>query len=400
MAEQAKNSSVAIIGAGLAGLSCARVLKDRGLRVSVFEKSRGPGGRMSTRRLAYENSVSDSPVSESIFSERIAQGSSPANDTAITSHGSTANSQTQWQCDHGAQYFTARHPLFVEQVAQWQADGVVAPWQPRLATIGQRPAVPHTEGVKTHRYVGIPRMTAPARQLSEGIDVYTGTRIVAVERTTEGWMLTQENETKPVGPFCYLVLALPAQQAGDLLASAAGPLATEPAQTYCRKLALRPCWALMLHFRPDQHTHDQTGCDYDAAFINPGSGLNNPDQSDIASWITRDSSKPGRLHQMGDTWLLHATPLWSEQHLESDEQLVYSSLLAAFRLLTGIQTAVSAFSVHRWRFAQTGNTNDCPGQLWLPDNGLGLCGDWLNGGRVEGAWLSGYQLAQQILSAR
>jgi predicted NAD/FAD-dependent oxidoreductase len=30
------------------------------------------------------------------------------------------------------------------------------------------------------------------------------------------------------------------------------------------------------------------------------------------------------------------------------------------------------------------------------DNKLSLCGDWLNGGRVEGAWLSGYQLASAI----
>jgi predicted NAD/FAD-dependent oxidoreductase len=29
---------------------------------------------------------------------------------------------------------------------------------------------------------------------------------------------------------------------------------------------------------------------------------------------------------------------------------------------------------------------------------LGACGDWLNKGRVEGAWLSGYQLAQALMS--
>ena len=55
----------AIIGAGLAGLSCAQALLLAGHTVHVFDKSRGPSGRMSTRR---------------------AEGAAGP-----------------WQCDHGAQ---------------------------------------------------------------------------------------------------------------------------------------------------------------------------------------------------------------------------------------------------------------------------------------------------------
>ncbi len=58
---------VAVIGAGISGLMCARTLADHGCDVSVFEKSRGVSGRMSTRRV--DDSLS---------------------------------------FDHGAQYFTAR----------------------------------------------------------------------------------------------------------------------------------------------------------------------------------------------------------------------------------------------------------------------------------------------------
>lgn len=39
-----------MIGAGVAGLACARDLQEAGLDVVVLEKSRGPGGRLSTRR--------------------------------------------------------------------------------------------------------------------------------------------------------------------------------------------------------------------------------------------------------------------------------------------------------------------------------------------------------------
>jgi predicted NAD/FAD-dependent oxidoreductase len=67
-------SQVAVIGAGIAGLACAKELQLHGISVDVFEKSRGPSGRMSTRRTQ------------------------------------------DWSADHGAQYFTARNPRFIEEV--------------------------------------------------------------------------------------------------------------------------------------------------------------------------------------------------------------------------------------------------------------------------------------------
>ena len=73
---------VAVIGAGLSGLSCAHALLQAGHTVHLFDKSRGPSGRMSTRR-------------------------------AEDAHG-------PWQCDHGAQYFTARDAAFRAEVARWQ----------------------------------------------------------------------------------------------------------------------------------------------------------------------------------------------------------------------------------------------------------------------------------------
>jgi predicted NAD/FAD-dependent oxidoreductase len=42
--------TVAVVGAGISGLTWARTLADHGLPVTVFEKSRGVGGRMATRR--------------------------------------------------------------------------------------------------------------------------------------------------------------------------------------------------------------------------------------------------------------------------------------------------------------------------------------------------------------
>ena len=37
--------------------------------------------------------------------------------------------------------------------------------------------------------------------------------------------------------------------------------------------------------------------------------------------------------------------------------------------------------------------------VWLPAVRVGLCGDWLQGGRVEDAWLSGRALAMSVMAS-
>jgi len=90
MVNEVLKPSIAIIGAGLAGLSCATQLQAKGFKVRVFEKSHGPSGRMSTR------------------------------------------DGDNWSADHGAQYFTARDPLFIEELDTWIKNSVVAVMPPFL----------------------------------------------------------------------------------------------------------------------------------------------------------------------------------------------------------------------------------------------------------------------------
>ena len=72
-----------------------------------------------------------------------------------------------------------------------------------------------------------------------------------------------------------------------------------------------------------------------------------------------------------------------------------------------------AVTAHRWRYARAGaphreqpdqdSADSEPGlhreAVWLPAVRVGMCGDWLAGGRVEDAWLSGRALAAQVLTS-
>ncbi len=324
---------IAVVGAGLAGLSCATHLHREGLQVSVFDKSRGPAGRMSTRR------------------------------------------GDDWQCDHGAQYFTARHPDFRLEVEGWMCAGVAGCWPDKVAILGD--SGPHVSDPHLKRFVGVPRQTAPVRfmvdALAQSVGFKMQTTVEHLLREDSRWQL-QTKEAGVIGQdFDAVVLALPAPQSVPLLRPVAPDLAE---LANCANM--RGSWALMLRFG------DRVALPFDAAFVNHGP----------LRWIARDSSKPGRTGP--ETWLLHARAEWSEAHLEDDIEGVAEKLLQAFRDLGGPEP--QAWTAHRWRYADTEPALTI-GSAWDAQSSIGLCGDWMCGGKVEGAWLSGRELAQRIVAS-
>ncbi|MBS1172840.1 MAG: dependent oxidoreductase [Proteobacteria bacterium] len=189
----------AVVGAGIAGLSCATLLQSAGFEVGVFDKSRGPSGRMSTRR------------------------------------------GDDWQCDHGAQYFTARNPDFRAEVARWQHAGVAASWRPRLHVLGDPSA--HVPDPALERFVGVPRMSAPCRFLADGLGIEVGTSIRQLQRRPDGWHLLSAERGWLDRSFDVALLALPAPQAAPLLREAAPGLAA-----LAGNVVMRGAWALMLRY--------------------------------------------------------------------------------------------------------------------------------------------------------
>jgi renalase len=178
-------TDIAIIGAGIAGLACAQRLQDGGCSVTLFDKGRGAGGRIATRRVA-------TPVGEIAF-------------------------------DHGAQYFTARDPALFEAVTQWEAAGVAARW-PRAGP---------------DAWVGTPGMNAVVKALAAPLDVLWNSRVEAIQHIDGLWFL----DPVSAKAFDAVVLATPAEQAAPLL------VAHDPAMAaMAQACPSAPCWTVMVAF--------------------------------------------------------------------------------------------------------------------------------------------------------
>ena len=321
----------------MAGTACAASLQRAGLQVTLFDKSRGVGGRMATRRAAW---------------------------TAADGSARSA------EFDHGAQHFSAVQPRFRAVMARARAVGCAAEWRPQV----------HRDrlgGLACNRFVAVPSMHALCRHLLHSVPMLLGHAVQRLQRNGAGWQVVVEG-TETQGPFDHVMLALPPGQAALLLAGHADAWADTLAA-----VPMLPCWTLMA-------VTEDVDWPWDAA---------EPSRGPLA-WIGRNDRKPGRDASPGcATWVAHATPEWSAEHLEDEPAAVADALGAA---LAAQLPAVPAprwlhASVHRWRYAAPAAPAAEGGECWWdPGLGIGVCGDFLTGGDVEAAWRSGDELADTV----
>ncbi len=309
---------IAIIGAGMAGFSCAQTLVAAGHKVTLFDKGRGPGGRMATRK--------------------------------------TATGSGQASFDHGAQYFTVRDLDFASVVRDWSARGVAARWPE----------------VGSDTWVGVPGMNAVIKDMAARHDVAFGFLAKALVRQERKWCIIGEKATQ--GEFDAVVLALPAEQAAPILSLHDFQMARTALLARSQ-----PCWTAMFAF---------------SARV-PFARDVIKDAGPIA-WASRNNAKPGR--ESMECWVVQANATWSTAQLENAPDLVEDLLKRALETAIGSSLPDFIYStVHRWRYALSAGSD--LGSLWNEDLGLGVCGDWLLGPRVECAWLSGRALGQKMAKA-
>ena len=137
---------------------------------------------------------------------------------------------------------------------------------------------------------------------------------------------------------------------------------------------MQPVWALMVEFADEWQTS------FGGAFVNGGP----------LSWVAANHTKPGR--PTGVRYVVHATSEWSLAHLEDDPDTVTAALLHALQdlVIEKPLPRIVTSRLHRWRYAK-GTADVAP--LFASEGKIVLAGDWLAGGRIEGALLSGMAAA-------
>lgn len=347
-----KSRNIAVVGAGIAGLACARTLAQAGHQVTLLEKAASAGGRMAS---------------------------------CETPFGSF---------DHAAQYFTVRDPRFEQALAtapaarkRWSANAVrVLDPHGRMAEA----ALPSGEA----HWVGVPTMDAIplawAAPLAAQGSLQLNTRVTRIERDALDpgrWQLQTSGAQDSVHVFPgfdAVLLAIPHGLAAGLLrfSSVARGVAQQ-----MQTVEVAPCWTLMLAFpQAMQPTLTHLGPQWNAALST----------HHRIAWLARESSKPGRAPV--ERWTVQASAAWSQEHLDDDDARVQAKLLKAFAEVTGIHAEPAYAQVHRWRWAKT-QTPLGQSFIWDGDAGIGVCGDWCLGHRAEHAFISGLELALKVHAA-
>ena len=259
-------TTYAIIGAGMAGLTCAQRLSHTHSHISLWEKSRGIGGRMAQRR--WEST----------------------------------------RFDHGAQYLQAKSPEFQQQLSQWQQQGHLQAWPSHISTLAthrsQQPPQPAA-------YVGVPGMTAPLKPTLDQVQIRYQTRITRVQRLSQGWQLWDEQQQQ-YNYYDTLILAIPAPQAVPLL---------QPVSAFASAVSeveIQAIWAAMLHFDTPLPLAEQCAfIDEDPRLRWFGHNHSKPQRGDADSWILHGRVDWSEQHTELDKHQA-AQQLWQafQQHLQ------------------------------------------------------------------------------------
>lgn len=195
---KAAMKKIAVLGAGLCGATAAATLTQQGYQVTVFDKGRVAGGRMSSKRT------------------------------------------DQGYLDMGAQYFTARSDAFNRQVKLWLDACKVELWPCKTALLSNDEGFISLKASEDEqaRFIGVPSMQSPVTALLHGITQVNSCRIQKLDYQQQSWTLFNDEGLSYTG-FDAVLLTLPPAQAKQLLAQSLLPELFDTAADI-----LEPCWAV------------------------------------------------------------------------------------------------------------------------------------------------------------
>lgn len=330
---------IAVIGAGVAGLTCARQLREAGRSVVLVDKSRGLGGRLATRRL-------------------------------VGTHA-----------DHGVCYITPKGDVFGQFIADLCDRGIVWPWTDGIYSLDGAGYL-HEPTKRSPCYVAENGATAIAKDLANGLEVIGQQRVVALTPIEKGWELQSEDGTLELSAS-NVVIAIPAPQAVMIVGKIAG--FDKVCLARLRSLEFAPSITVIAAY-PASLMPQAERLDWQ--------GVQCIDHAELG-WIGLDSSK--QVAPVKPTVIVQSSAKFAARYFESsDLSAVGMRLLDRAAKLASWISQPEELQVHRWRYAFASNPlveKYLKAHAHAP---LYFCGDWCGGDRVEAAYLSGLALGQAI----
>ncbi|KAM4721513.1 renalase-like [Rhinophrynus dorsalis] len=350
-----KGPSVAIIGGGISGLVCAARLSQLGLaNTTVFDTGKnGPGGRCSSRYLNIGGKIH-------IF-------------------------------DHAVQFFTVSDPRFAKIVSFLHTKKAVKVWSGKLVRL--KKGVSPTEVKNMQMFIGTSGMQSVPKCLSSLLHLEGNKWVSSVhwDHLVKKWKVDDH------GWFDYLVVAHNGKCADRLMANSGvpkihnllrvkfGPVLSPKTSV----MQLCSLWVLLVAFS------SKLGLDYVAAFV---------EHPDI-SWIGNNTAKYSTDNHL-ECWTIISTKTFGATHKvpqehipPSKEKEVIHLLLNGLAEATGLErkNITPCFTkVQLWGAANPLNVLQGEGCAFQASHNVGICGDWLVSPCIEGAAVSGLNLAEVI----
>ena len=358
--------SLAVVGAGPAGLAAAHALHGSGFAVTVFEKSRGVSGRAATR-------WRDAPAPEPAPAE-------------------AGGKTTRWRFDHGAQYLSPDPGSRVARLVRGlggvvDVEGAVWPFdddgtlRPDRAKSDPGPHWTFRDGVAD--------LGRRLRDATPGLDLRQRARVARLERTGAGWAV--ETEDGPAGTLDAVLLTPPAPQTADLLRQSS--LGGADADALARALGgadYRPQFTVVWGFH---ERLDRPGDFYALVNADEHGGQGGHD----VAWLAFESDKPNRAPDGAETVMAQMSAAWTKAHYDDAKPDVVASAAEAVADLLGPLPEPAWTDTQRWRYSLPNGAADTDVLEAAAEHGLFFAGDYTAGkGRVHLALEEGLAVAERV----
>lgn len=333
---------IAVIGAGIAGLTAGRVLAESGHEVVVFEKSKGYGGRLATRYAGTNNAT---------------------------------------KVDHGLSYIEVSSPEIEPLINELIENGTLKPWEGPFVHLDGHGEQSEIKPSKK-RYIAPQGMNQVGKKLARMVDVRTETKVSGVTHIGENrskkrsWMLNFP--TGNAENFDAVILATPSKQAYAILNTTIDEIQTLKLVSKIDSVEYEPSFSLMVG--------------YGAADI-PEWAMMNCDNDIIESIVNEASKREGDSEC---SFVIHSTAKFAKKYKDSNREEVEEIILDELSEVLGGWSALPEWKqLHFWRYNKVINPLPYPFmEVVGHDAPIALIGSYMNGDSVESAYLSGLAIGK------